>query len=217
MYILAGARVWREQPMKEVRPPYTIVVNGTTRYYCTPCGRHREKESFYACALAKMARRCKRHWLRDAQKQRMASPLGRMLLSIRTRLRAQGERELARAWEISDVEAVLRRFGHCPPYGAGERLCIVCNDKSRPLRPENARPMLSRKARGRHHRQAVRGDGGARRQEVRTPTQLGGEHPSDGRRLQRQRPPLRRQALAMAVAADPEELANRPAAASGHE
>merc|ERR1711925_54392 len=107
--------------MKEVRPPYTIVVNGTTRYYCTPCGRHREKESFYACALAKMARRCKRHWLREAQKQRMASPLGRMLLSIRTRLRAQGKRELARAWEISDVEAVLRRFGHCPPYGAGER------------------------------------------------------------------------------------------------
>ena len=153
------ARTRTTAAMKEMRPPYTIEVNGSTRYFCTPCGCHREKANFYACALAKMARRCKRHWLRKAQKQRMTSPLGRMLLSIRTRLRAKGERELARAWEISDVETVLRRFGHCAPYGAGEKLCIVCADKSRPLRPENARPMLSRRARGRHH-QAVRGDCG---------------------------------------------------------
>ena len=93
-----------------------------SHYYCARCRKYCPATAFYKCALAKKARRCKRHWQRAAYKQRMPSPLGRMLLSVRARLNAAGEPELARAWELSDVEAVLRRFGHRAPY---DKLCIV--------------------------------------------------------------------------------------------
>ena len=61
-----------------------------------------------------------------------------------------GDRELARAWEISDVDDVLRRHGAAGDAGGG--LCLVRIDPDQPLVPSNARPMPTHLARGRHHR-----------------------------------------------------------------
>ena len=60
-----------------------------------------------------------------------------------------GDRELARAWEISDVDDVLRR--HVAAGDAGGGLCLVRIDPDQPLVPSNARPMPTHLARGRHH------------------------------------------------------------------
>ena len=140
--------------MKVPRPPYTKQTsddaNGNAQfsYYCAQCSKYCPATAFYKSALAKKARKCKRHWQGGAYKRRMTSPLGRMLLSLRARLHAAGEPELARAWEIRDIEAVLRRFGHREPY---DKLCIVGIKGAVPRNPDEARPMLSSMARGRHH------------------------------------------------------------------
>jgi len=159
--------------MKDLRPPYTrVLADGTVQCYCSSCGAYRAETGFYASMRAKKARRCKACCFRKQQQQqrRASTAAGRMLHSVRARLRAEGQHELGRAWELSDVEAVLDRFGHCPPYFAKGRLCLVRIDPAAPLRPDNARPMFTRRARGRHHCRP----GGGERGEMRRGSGTGG-------------------------------------------
>ena len=135
-------------PMKIIRPPYARTIDGARQLFCTPCGAYRAAAQFYATAVRNRARRCKACW--NAKQLRAGSVLARMLHSVRVRIRAGGgDRELARAWEISDVDDVLRRHGAAGDAGGG--LCLVRIDPDQPLVPSNARPMPTHLARGRHH------------------------------------------------------------------
>ena len=137
--------------MKDLRPPYArTTIDGARELFCTPCGAYRAAAHFYATAVRKQARRCKACWNKNAKQLRGGSALARMLHSVRVRIRAGagGDRELARAWEISDMVDVLRRHGVADDGGG---LCLVRIDPAKPLRPSNARPMPTRRARGRHH------------------------------------------------------------------
>jgi len=61
----------------------TTVATTTTHYFCSKCGKYLPGKAFYRSALAKKARRCKRHWVKASYRTRMASPVGLMLLSLR--------------------------------------------------------------------------------------------------------------------------------------
>ena len=142
--------------MKDIRPPYSRIIGDARHFFCSTCDAYREEAHFYPTAVAKKARCCKACWNEKQRLRRASSVLARMLHSVRVRIRAQGgDHELARAWELSDVEDVLRRHGHGKPYGGG--LCLVQINPTAPLRPDNARPMPTRCARGRHHRRPPAG------------------------------------------------------------
>ena len=131
--------------MKQLRPPYTTTVDGVAYCFCAQCGAYRARGEFYATALAKQARCCKGCWRRNQRRRRSSSAPARMLHSLRNRLRAGGHGELARAWELVDVEAVLRRCGHIEPYHEGGPLSIVPLDPAAPLHPHNARAVPRRR------------------------------------------------------------------------
>ena len=148
--------------MRELRPPYArTAANGDEHCFCAACDAYRPRAAFYATALAKRARTCKTCWRKQQRVRRAASAVDRMLHSVRNRLRARGHRELARAWERSDVVDVLRRHGRsAPPYFRRDgHLTLVRADPAVPLYPHNARPVPTRDVRQRPKRAVVVVDG----------------------------------------------------------
>ena len=138
--------------MRTLRPPYSRTDKlGEPQCFCATCDAYRPRTEFYATALNKRARCCKACWSQKQRHRRSATVVARMLYSVKNRLRRRGHHELARAWERTDVEDLLRRHGHrTVPPSTG--LCLVAIDPSVPLRPDNARIVPTRVACGRHHR-----------------------------------------------------------------
>jgi len=80
------------------------------------------------------------------KRRRASSAVVRMLYALKNRIHALGQHELARAWEVADVEAVLRRCGLQGPWPG--KLTLVTAD------PAAAPPPPTRE-RGWKHRQTV--------------------------------------------------------------
>ena len=139
--------------MKTLRPPYEMCYpDGTKAYYCNVCVGYCPEKSFYPSNIRRRARRCRPCHDRDRVDRRRGTVCRKMLTRARKRIRNRrdpAEHDLARAWEVKDVEDVLKRFGYTKPYPG--TLTLVRIDPTKPMYPLNTWPIKTRDANGRHH------------------------------------------------------------------